>query len=387
VDSRSIALAAISLVVTASCSGGEPVCAYAGLYAETHAYVSAFESTAPVAVSIEPISHRAYAPVSLSPDGSKIAYFVDGDRSALHVSDISGNHRRFPLAADDPNSGGTRWENAHVVRVEREWRLMSEFNFYRLSDTGESAQRLRESDVGNDCSISSDSRHVACVEGVTAFVDEVKIFEIPISTYSSYVGSFMLRLGESVSSKLAPGTTVKFKGYESDTAHLSYKTEGMESSPETWLRSGTFFPVSTDAGDYLLSPEFKPGDRQIRIRVRKPDDALANVSSAIAWADDGTRLTMLRGTYAATLKREGKSRWTLESKGILAFDTKARSMRYANPNLLVIDGGRSHFVLDTRSYTVLPSRVTPVELPKTMDATGTSGLPQAISVADVACHP
>jgi len=383
VNSRSIVLTAASLVVTASCNGGEPVCAYAGLYDDTHAYVSTFESDAPVPVPIEPISHQDYAPVSLSPDGSKLAYFVDGDRSVLHVTDLSGNHRRFQLGADDPNSGGSRWENAHVVRVERGWRLMSEFNFYRLSETGESAQRLRDSYAGDDCSLSSDSKHVACVQGTTALVDEVEIFKIPISTYSSYVGSFTLRLGRSVSSQLVPGATLKLEGYGSGTAHLSYETDGVEPSPETWERSGSFFPLNTNAGDYLLSPEFKPGDRQIRMRVRKPDDSLGHASSAIAWSDDGTRLTMVWGMYAATLKREGKSRWTLESKGFLAFDIKAKSMRYASPNLLVIDNGTSHFVLDTRSYTVLPSTVTPVELPKTMDATT---LPRPIAVADVVCH-
>jgi len=135
VDFRSIVLTAASLVVAASCRGGEPDCAYAGLYDKTHAYIAAFESKAPVAVSIESVGQQAYRPLSLSPDGSKLAYFVDGDRSALHVSDISGTHHRFPLAADDPNSGGSRWESAHVVRVERAWRLMSEFSFYRLSDT------------------------------------------------------------------------------------------------------------------------------------------------------------------------------------------------------------------------------------------------------------
>jgi hypothetical protein len=337
-------------------------------------------------VSIEPIGHQAYNPVSLSPDGSKLAYFVDGDRSALHVSDISGTHRRFPLAADDPNSGGSRWESAHVVRVERQWRLMSEFNFYRLSDTGESAQRLRESEVGDDCTLSSDSKHVACMEGPRAYVDHRKVFVVPIASYSSYVGTFLLPLGQSISSDVAPGTTIELEGYSQGTAHLSYQNDGAGGPSETWLHSGDTFPIDTDSGVYYLIPEFHAGDTQIRMRVRKPDEAQARVSSAIAWSNDDAQVTVLFGTYIATLRRMGSSHWQVESQGVLAFDPGARSLRYSGPSLLVVGGAAGHFSLNTRAWVVPSSSIAPLALPKSMNIPSENGERSAIAVKDVACR-
>jgi hypothetical protein len=385
-DLKAIVLATASVAVAASCSAGEPACALAAISDTSDVYVSNIDSETPVVVRVEGLDQRVDNPFSLSPDGSKLAYFLPGDPSVLHVSDLSGKKRRYRLSGKDPNSQLTRWESNHIVRVEREWKNMSEFFFYRLSEADGLAQSLGESEVGDDCTLSSDSKHVACMEGSRAYVDHRKVFVVPIASYSSYVGTFLLPLGQSVSSDVAPGTTIELEGYSQGTAHLSYQNEGSVGPSETWLHSGDVLPIDTDSGAYYLIPEFHAGDLQIRMRVRRPDEVHARASSAIAWSNDGAQLTVLFGTYIATLRRMGSSHWQVESQGVLAFDPGARSLRYSGPSLLVVSGAAGHFSLNTRAWVVPSSSIAPLALPKSMNISSENGERSAIAVKDVACR-
>jgi len=326
--------------------------------------------------------------LAIAKDGSKIAYVSSTDAQALNIVSIQNFATRFDIPQSARPISGVEWMSPNIVRIERHLgRDGSEFTFYRLSDQSGAAIPIGETQIAVDCVISTSNEQIACIDAAREVsVAGSVIFKIPAEAISRPLNDASVAVGSFAESPSIPGVSVEYRGVKLGAADLVFHVSDQEFAPEVGLSSGQEFEARDPAGDvFYVTPDFGADMSNITLHFRMGDADSDISSAALAESNDGEKITIVRGKYAATLELSTPLGWQIASSGHLPSDTKALAMRFSSPYDLIIKGAEDFFRLTTSDYKVPAAPSTPVVLPKMINVAG-DGSSTKMRSMDMACN-
>ncbi len=253
-----------------------------------------------------PTDTQSKSSISLSPDGTKVAYVADASPNAFTVVDTSGRQMSFPVP---PSAQGTftgvTWDSANALKVRyHAGRDNDVFQFY-LATPGFSypLPKIGRAIAGVNCSIKSDEGTTACLSENKLVVNKkILIDRDPLST--SNVSSFTsanLVVGTSLVTQTSPSFQIRVQEIAGGEVGL------MLTLPDgSWSKSrvpvGMVMPVAWDDVSYGFSPvSVDRAKGQVAIAVTKSSGHVGTFDPSVAWSSNNHVAVVTHGSTGAQL--------------------------------------------------------------------------------------
>lgn len=360
--------------------------------------------------------------VTVSPDGSRVAYAVQGDNvTSYEVVDTFGRRGAYPVFAPTPNGHtsstdntdadsplmGLSWNSNRVLGVIKHiGPNSSRFEFVGIPiGSAPTAQYAGSPAFGRNCVQGAGVGRVACVtqDGEVTVSDGASGSQIVFSV-TGFEG-----VAPEESMTLAVGAAAPTQGITGYKAQIvSVLQSGVDL--KVTLSHGNWEEAVVGAGDSLNVPGgsgqvygFFPtltdaNSGTVRVDVIPQDSGPAVLDSGIAWLPDGSGLLLIRRTHQQGFvyliaPGAGDHHWHLTAQAPLSISSTVQAMRVVGPSTLLLEDGSgsfatlgfgiSHASSGQNPETLTLGTITPLPTTLTLELNGT-GVPA--EVLDWSCQ-
>jgi hypothetical protein len=291
-------------------------------------------------ISQFPTDAQNKSSISLSPDGSKIAYISDASPDAFTVADTAGRQLTFPVPPSQQGTfTGVTWDSANTLKVRyHAGRDNDVFQFYLVpSNFSSSLPKIGKTIAGVNCSVKADEATTACLSENKLVVNKkILIDRDPLSpsNMSSFAAANLVA-GTTFATQTSPSFQIRVQEIADEVGLIVTLPDG------SWAKSsvpvGSAFPVTWDDITYGFSPvSVDRAKGQVSMKVTKATGQTGTFDPAVSWSSSNYVAVVTHSAAGAQLLVVKSSGNQAPMSAALGAIEQVTSISYGTPTLLML---------------------------------------------------